>query len=306
MADGDEERAMEELKVVLHSFYTEGRKKGLGVTPRKGDVFICTSPKAGTTWMQQICHQLRTNGDMSFEEISNVVPWLETCEDIGIDVNGEQVTSPRLFKTHAWRPHLNTSEDAKYILITRNPEDSAISFYNFLNGWFFKKDSISLDKFLDVLFLKRGEPQTIMNNPSYWHFLLSWWPHRNDENVLWLWYEDMKTSHREVVQRVATFLGFDASDADLIEIATKRSTFDYMKEHERQYDEHVWKAKNNVRVGLPEDAGLESSKVMNGGRRKVTLPTEILQRLDAKWKELVTPVTGYATYSDMKANEKLL
>jgi len=110
---------MEELKVVLHSFYTEGRKKGLGVTPRKGDVFICTSPKAGTTWMQQICHQLRTNGDMSFEEISNVVPWLETCEDIGIDVNGEQVTSPRLFKTHAWRPHLNTSEDAKYILITR-------------------------------------------------------------------------------------------------------------------------------------------------------------------------------------------
>jgi len=77
-------------------------------------------------------------------------------------------------------------------------------------------------------------------------------------------------------------------------------------EHERQYDEHVWKAKNNVRVGLPEDAGLESSKVMNGGRRKVTLPAEILQRLDAKWKELVTPVTGYATYSDMKANEKLL
>ncbi len=90
-------------------------------------------------------------------------------------------------------------------------------------------DSISLEKFLDVLFLKRGEPQTIMNNPSYWHFLLSWWPVRNDDNVLWLWYEDMKSNHREVVQRVATFLGLDASDTDLVDIATKHSTFDYMK-----------------------------------------------------------------------------
>ena len=39
--DADEERALEELDVVLHSFYTESRKKGLGVQPRKGDVFIC-------------------------------------------------------------------------------------------------------------------------------------------------------------------------------------------------------------------------------------------------------------------------
>ena len=164
--DADEERALEELDVVLHSFYTESRKKGLGVQPRKGDVFICTSPKAGTTWMQQICHQLRTKGDMSFEEISNVVPWLETCGDLGIDADAEQVASPRLFKTHAWRPHLNTSNsrEAKYIVITRNPEDSAVSFYNFLNGWFFRKDSISMETFLVKMFLKRGKPQTIVSS----------------------------------------------------------------------------------------------------------------------------------------------
>ena len=56
---------------------------------------------------------------MSFEEISNAVPWLETAADIGIDVGADQAASPRLFKTHAWRPHLNTSPDAKYIVITR-------------------------------------------------------------------------------------------------------------------------------------------------------------------------------------------
>ncbi len=45
--------------------------------PRSIDVLITTPPKAGTTWMQQILHQLRTGGDDSFLSIDDVVPWLE-------------------------------------------------------------------------------------------------------------------------------------------------------------------------------------------------------------------------------------
>ena len=45
-----EKVAVEGMLDSLHSFYTDfGRKKGLGMTPKAGDVFICTSPKAGTT-----------------------------------------------------------------------------------------------------------------------------------------------------------------------------------------------------------------------------------------------------------------
>lgn len=29
--------------------------------PRKGDVFVCTYPKCGTTWIQHICSQLMTD-----------------------------------------------------------------------------------------------------------------------------------------------------------------------------------------------------------------------------------------------------
>ena len=45
--------------------------------PRKSDVLIVTGPKSGTTWMQQILHQLRAGGDDCFESIDRVVPWLE-------------------------------------------------------------------------------------------------------------------------------------------------------------------------------------------------------------------------------------
>ena len=43
-----EEKALEDVGAI--PFYTEGRVKGLEVNTRPGDVFICTSPKAGTTW----------------------------------------------------------------------------------------------------------------------------------------------------------------------------------------------------------------------------------------------------------------
>ena len=282
-----------------------GRERTLPeARPLRFDLAAPADPILARRRMQQICHALRTQGDTTFEEISNVVPWLETCEDIGVDVNGEQVCKPRLFKTHAWRPHLkHTSKEAKYILITRDPVDSAISFYNFLNGWFFKKDTISIDTFLTQFFLKRGKPATIMNNPSYWEFLLSWWPHRKDENVLWLWYEDMKENHREVVVRVADFLGFDSGDSDLVDLVTSLSTFDYMKKNERHFDEHTWKERNNVRCGLEATASMETSKVMNGGRKpKPKLSAELVDLLHQKWRDVVTPQTGMNDYEELRAS----
>src|ERR671924_338535 len=56
-----ESKAIELLKKRLSGFETEeGRLKGLNFKPRPDDIFIVATPKAGTTWVQQICHQLRT------------------------------------------------------------------------------------------------------------------------------------------------------------------------------------------------------------------------------------------------------
>ena len=44
---------------------------------RDGDVFICTYPKCGTTWMQQICHLLVHGGEQGSTTMYATAPWLE-------------------------------------------------------------------------------------------------------------------------------------------------------------------------------------------------------------------------------------
>src|SRR5689334_3575770 len=45
--------------------------------PRPSDIYVASFPKSGTTWVQMICYQLVSGGDMSFRHLSLVSPWLE-------------------------------------------------------------------------------------------------------------------------------------------------------------------------------------------------------------------------------------
>ncbi|MEE8370955.1 MAG: sulfotransferase domain-containing protein, partial [Sphingomonadales bacterium] len=78
----------------------EGLAHAKAFVPRPDDVLIATFAKAGTTWLQQIVHVLRTGGDMDFGEITEVVPWIETAFDMGIDLEAEQRGGIRAFKSH--------------------------------------------------------------------------------------------------------------------------------------------------------------------------------------------------------------
>lgn len=97
----------------------------------------------------------------------------------------------------------------------RNPIDALVSFYNFFNGWFFEKDEISLDDFILELLCEREIPTSKMANASIWHHLVSWYPHRHDQNVLWMHYEDMKENLPGCIDLVAKFLEIGAQDATL-------------------------------------------------------------------------------------------
>ena len=99
--------ASEQLNQALHKldqkakdFVTnEGRRKAMSFAQRPTDVIVVTPSNCGTTWMQQIMHQLGSGGDMSFTDIDDVVPWIELAYDVGQDLNAEQKYLHICFKT---------------------------------------------------------------------------------------------------------------------------------------------------------------------------------------------------------------
>ena len=275
----------------------EGRLKGLAFVPRDTDLFIVTTAKAGTTWLQQMVHQLRTGGDMEFTEITEVIPFLEYAYDLQQDLHAEQKVFPRCYKTHCWYDHC--PKGGRYIVCLREPCAVAYSLFNFLKGWFFQPGEVSVADFLKVVWLNRGVPQSKSQEPSYFHHLASWWPHRNDPNVLLLFFEDLKEDLENGVRAVAEFMGI--TDERHIQVALERSSFSFMKQHEDKFDDNLMKVFLNKSKGLPNDAGKLSSKVYVGssseGRKMV--PEVIQREIQETWETVVAPVTGCVSYQEL-------
>lgn len=304
-------QAVLDLRKKLSSFETEeGRLKGLSYEPRPNDVAISTTPKAGTTWMQQICHQIRSadkGGDMSFDEISRVVPWIELAFDQQQDLEapqfGQDDGKPRLFKTHVCADHCPPFP--KIINVVRNPFDVVVSFYRFFEGWFFEPGSISLDTFAKEFWLGRGAPESNMKAASYFHHLISWYTRRKNPNVLIIFFEDLKEDLEGQVQRVARFLSDEKHNFDkpeIVKLATQRATFEFMKKHESQFDEKLSKIYRNEACFLPKEAGMQASKLVEGkiGEGKYQLGESVRQKICERWKEIVEPITGCSTYEELR------
>ena len=239
---------------------------------------------------------------MAFDEISQVVPWIELATDLGQDLNAQQAASPRCFKTHCWYDHC--PKGGKYIVVVRDPVDVALSFYKFFEGWFFEPGEVGVEEFVREFWLARGEPQSEMQNASYFHHLLSWWKHAQDENVLWVFFEDMKEDLEAQVRRVAAFMGLEPSE-DTISVAVKHSSFGFMKEHEAQFDEHMSKQMRNAACGLAPDAGMQGGKINQGksGHAKTALPDDLVEDIHRKWRQVLTPVLGAASYSEFRQSQ---
>src|SRR5215470_1738539 len=96
-------RSMEEFREGQRKFGDEAiaaRDAAPPFVTRPTDVIISPYGKCGTTMLQQMFHTLRTRGDMDFDDISRVVPWIEMSPILRIDLNSPQRAEPRGYKSH--------------------------------------------------------------------------------------------------------------------------------------------------------------------------------------------------------------
>ena len=65
---------------------------------------------------------------------------------------------------------------------------------------------------------------------NYFDHLVSWWPHRNDKNVLFLKYENMVKNLPQAVSQIASFMEVDLAPNSLDQIV-HLTTFENMKKN---------------------------------------------------------------------------
>lgn len=203
---------------------------------RPTDVLITTAPKAGTTWMQQILHQLRSGGDPEFDCIYDEVPWLELPQQgrhfFEVLEEYERLPDPRVFKTHCTYDQTPGVDTARIVLTSRDPRDCFVSFYHHLQD---------MTDEAHAMFSDSRPPREVeavfamwMTSRSWYRNVESWWPHRRDPNVLWLRFEEMKGDLAGAIDRVVAHLGWEVGP-EARSLALDYSSFEWMAAHRDKF-----------------------------------------------------------------------
>ncbi|KAK3263662.1 hypothetical protein CYMTET_27548 [Cymbomonas tetramitiformis] len=209
------------MKVKTGVFYD---KKGLKkFKPRISDVICAIPAKSGTTWVQQICHQIRVKGrPFDFDDQNDIMPWIERASYLlGTDLNAEHVANPRVFKSHL--PYHLVPTGTKKIFCFRNMADTMLSFCKFALPRMGISTARALE-FLEMLILT-GEVKDRLRDAR------NWWSHRNDEDVLFIFFEDLLERPREVVTRIGKFMDPSFDDDKLVDLVVDQTNHRAMAAH---------------------------------------------------------------------------
>lgn len=226
--------------------YIEQREGFYNFKARPDDTWVLSFPRSGTTWTQELVWLLSNNLD--FETASQQLlairfPFLEfslcnhpelTREFLEMNKGDkekeefirwiakpgyevvEKMPSPRFIKSHfpfSLLPGL-LDTGCKVIYVARHPKDVIVSWY-YLNksvkSQGYKGDFATfVDLILDGL--------TLWN--PYWEHIKEAWAHKNHQNLLFIYYEELQHDFISASKRVAKFLGKSYTDEQLNKVAT--------------------------------------------------------------------------------------
>lgn len=268
-------------------FTETGISHGLAFQPQPSDVIISPYGKSGTTWLQQMVHTLRTRGDMDFDDISRVCPWIEMSHDLGLDLNASQKAVPRAYKSHLG--YGDVPKGCRYIVSLRDPKDAMVSMYRFMEGWFFEPGSISITEFAEGDYLSDGR------ETDCWTHLASWWEQRDNPRVLLMSYEGMRADPVGAIRLVSDFIHCKLDD-ELLAITREHTSLEFMLRYKDRFDDKLMREHGENVAGLP--VGGDSAKVRKGevGAHRYELTTELGARLDQRWSEEIESRFGLRSY----------
>lgn len=183
---------------------------------RDDDVIICTYPRSGTNWTNEIVGMLLNN---SANYVDSILDYMDMIPKQKL----AEKPSPRLYISHFPLKYLpeQLAEKGRIICVFRNPKDLAVSFYNLLIKVNFADFTGSFGDFLK-LFLNGDLPGgTWFGHVKEWEKDIEV---NNAKSILPIYYEDMKQDLRGHVETIAQFLGLPKNN-ELYDNITRKCTF---------------------------------------------------------------------------------
>ncbi|XP_060703150.1 amine sulfotransferase-like [Hemiscyllium ocellatum] len=184
---------------------------------------LLTYPKSGTTWMQQIMSLILCNDDDSTKAINlyERAPWMESVRYNFENMDHQLLTS---HLNYQMVPNCVKNKMLKIIYVARNPKDVIVSSYHFHKCSHFLEEPKNFQDFLE----KFVEGNVFFG--SWFEHIREWYSHKDELNILFMAYEDMKNDLRSVVQKVASFLN-KKLDEKTLESILNQCTFKHMQEN---------------------------------------------------------------------------
>ena len=196
------------------------------------DVFICSWPKSGTTWMQAIVAHLVEPDRSSWTHVSEVTPFYDVEASWDGDRPSEALTKHFAKRgRRCWNTHLLWSlipKGGKYIYVVRDPADAVVSFWHHLSNQ--RGDAGTYEGTLAAF---AAEISAGTQPYGAWSAHVSdWAAATRDPAVLIVRYADLKRDAAEVIRRVAAHLGVEHVDADAV---ARLTAFEAMKADAKRY-----------------------------------------------------------------------
>lgn len=182
---------------------------------KEGDVIIASFPKTGTHWLMDSIAMLR-RGKAEVVQKVGFEGFLDAFEDLD---KLDQQDGPRLLETHMFPRHLSEDfkQKSKYIVMLRNPKDTAVSMYHmFRKSPLFPSD-MSWEEFFEIFFKAEVSPCTFFDFYHEWQSFIS----SHKDQVLIVYYEEMHKNYEKQLRRLADFIGITISDEIIAAIAKK-------------------------------------------------------------------------------------
>ena len=187
---------------------------------------MVTPPKCGTTWTQELAWLVTHSADTASVTVplTKRSPWVESPLHFGkkeaevekylADV--EAWPSPRVIKTHLPLELLPSAlaTTGKVIFVFRNVRDQAVSYYH--HERLFAHNGLKTEQFTE--YARQICRPGLQAYGDYWAMLGSCWARRNQSNVLFLWYEEIKADQSIIIRQIARLAGVKLTDEQVEDI----------------------------------------------------------------------------------------